>query len=239
MNLADIGLLVFICLIWPLYEYLSIAKTKQACLGSSTQKMQCYRGICVQLFGIGLLTYILIYTGHSVLPKIQWLDTQNLWFYALSVLICIYIVISFSSVKRVADSDTSAKDILAAFESVTWLMPNTKKEANTYIFGVSLSAGINEEIIFRGYLFGLLMTLDLPVMLAMVLSTLPFALLHTYQGIKGMLRVAVVGLVLTLVYWLSESLVLCIVLHSWQDIVSGLIYKSANQKLSDQSAAAD
>jgi len=85
---------------------------------------------------------------------------------------------------------------------------------------VSLSAGIVEEVLWRGYLIWYL-TQHLPLWSAATLSTLGFGLAHAYQGTENLFRITVVGAVLTVLYLLSGSIWLSIVLHVAVDVLQG------------------
>ena len=55
------------------------------------------------------------------------------------------------------------------------------------------------------------------------LSSILFGLLHSYQGWKGGLRSGVIGLILALLYVLTGSLWIPIILHIVIDINSGML----------------
>jgi membrane protease YdiL (CAAX protease family) len=99
----------------------------------------------------------------------------------------------------------------------------------------SLSAGFCEECIYRGYLIWAFQSL-VGLGGAAALSLLAFAVAHSYQGIKGVLGVAVLGGFFTLVVLISGSLWPAIVLHAVVDICHGLIAWLALRELPGQPA---
>ncbi len=78
---------------------------------------------------------------------------------------------------------------------------------------------VSEETIFRGYLllrFGATMR---SMSMAVICSSLVFALGHGYEGTAGLATVGVMGIVLALVYLWRQSLVAPMVIHFLQDFV--------------------
>jgi membrane protease YdiL (CAAX protease family) len=99
--------------------------------------------------------------------------------------------------------------------------PHTRTELAWFV-ALSVSAGICEEFIFRGYLIWLLQSV-LGLWGAAAVSVVVFAAAHAYHGAKGVLAVAVVGSLLTLVVLISGSLVPAMVAHVRSDVGEGLV----------------
>jgi membrane protease YdiL (CAAX protease family) len=116
------------------------------------------------------------------------------------------------------------------------LVPQTAPERR-WAGGVSFTAGIAEEILYRGFLIAAGTQLyGLPTALAAVAALALFGAAHAYQGRKGMINATAVGVALTLVYLLSGSLLLVMVLHVCQDLVALLLipaHPSAPQPTND------
>lgn len=102
-------------------------------------------------------------------------------------------------------------------------MPFTARERRLWV-GVSIAAGVSEEISYRGVLTPLLaLALGSPRLGALV-SALAFGGAHAVQGVYGAL---VSFLVALLFQWLtawSGSLLPAIVVHATFDVVSGFAY---------------
>ncbi len=112
-----------------------------------------------------------------------------------------------------------AAAIRRGFSTLPGFLPNTGAERAAFIL-VSLSAGVCEEILFRGFLIRLFHggALAVPAAGALVVSSLLFGLGHLYQGVKGVLSTAVAGLVMGLLFLLSGNLIPAIVLHALLDL---------------------
>lgn len=103
------------------------------------------------------------------------------------------------------------------------IVPRTPAERR-WAVGVALTAGITEEVVFRGLLIAVGTQLyGLPLAVAVAASLALFVAGHTYQGRRGMVGVAVLGGLFTMVYLTSGSLLLAIVLHVCQDLLALLL----------------
>jgi len=104
------------------------------------------------------------------------------------------------------------------------LLPATRIERWLYA-GVSVSAGVCEELVFRGFVRFYLQGFGVPILLIVLLSALIFGMAHWYQGWKGAAQTALLGAVLMALYVLSNSLVPCVVFHALVDLRILLIYR--------------
>jgi uncharacterized protein len=89
--------------------------------------------------------------------------------------------------------------------------------------GLSLSAGIAEEIVFRSFLIAALLYASGSMTVAVVVSIVIFAASHAYQGWTGVLRVGILGLVLTIPFLVTGSVYPSIIAHAALDILAGLV----------------
>ena len=103
-------------------------------------------------------------------------------------------------------------------------LPHDRRELRLFL-GVAVTAGVCEEILFRGFLVWYL-SLLVPGGWALVLSAALFGMAHAYQGTRGILQTAAVGLVLVLLYAFSGSLWVPILLHGFIDANSGILAHS-------------
>jgi membrane protease YdiL (CAAX protease family) len=101
---------------------------------------------------------------------------------------------------------------------VAALLPRTPAERRMFV-GVALTAGVAEEIVFRGFLLVYLTdVLTVPLGVAMVVSAALFGLAHSYQGAVGVLLTGLAGYWLAGMYVLTGSLVLPVVVHALVDL---------------------
>lgn len=113
-------------------------------------------------------------------------------------------------------SDLYPKDIASAKELFGFpvkYLPNTGREFGIFTLYI-INGVIFEELIARQLMFHILhSTLHLNGDALVVISALLFAVLHVYQGWKGVLSNFVVGLILGKIFLLQEDLLYPIVLH--------------------------
>ena len=117
---------------------------------------------------------------------------------------------------------SSAETMQRAHEelgSLRALLPHTDRESR-WFGGVAFTAGICEEVLYRGFLPWLL-AVTMPVPAAYALAVLVFALGHAYQGVGGMVKTAILGSLMALMTWLGGSLLPAIVLHVAVDLING------------------
>jgi membrane protease YdiL (CAAX protease family) len=102
---------------------------------------------------------------------------------------------------------------------VAALLPRTPRERKAFV-AVAVTAGIAEEIVFRGFLLVYLTEVFPPVTLgaAMVVSSLLFGLAHSYQGVLGVLLTGLAGYWLAGLFVLTGSLLLPAVVHALVDL---------------------
>jgi membrane protease YdiL (CAAX protease family) len=105
------------------------------------------------------------------------------------------------------------------------LIPRTRGEMTAFT-ALSVSAGICEEILYRGLLMGALQSV-VGLWPAVIVSSVIFGLGHAYQGSAGILKTGLIGLVMALLVVFSGSLWIAILVHAVLDIASGRIMSAA------------
>ena len=118
-------------------------------------------------------------------------------------------------------AQASLEKQLESQPNVRMLLPATVREARVFI-GLAITAGICEEVLYRGYLLWYLQSLGLGRG-AVVVAIVAFGLGHAIQGIRGIVGTSVAGAVFMGLYLLTGSLVAPIVLHATVDLANGLM----------------
>ena len=87
---------------------------------------------------------------------------------------------------------------------------------------VSLTAGICEEALFRGYLMTRLRILfkSDSWIIPLIVSSILFGVAHGYQGLNGMILLSIYGAILGGIYIYTKSLWPAIIVHSLQDLLA-------------------
>ena len=102
------------------------------------------------------------------------------------------------------------------------LLPRTGSERVLFVF-LSISAGLGEELAYRGFLVPVLAQLLGGPWPAALLSSALFGVLHAYQGWLGVMRTACLGLVLASSFIVTGVLWPAILAHAMLDILAGLV----------------
>jgi len=103
-----------------------------------------------------------------------------------------------------------------------FLLPHAAVELAVWI-ALSISAGICEETIFRGYLQRQLIVFTKSVPSGILLTAAVFGAGHAYQGSRMTVVIAVYGLMFGLLAHRRGSVRPGMIAHAWQDSLSGLV----------------
>ena len=105
---------------------------------------------------------------------------------------------------------------------VGFLVPSTTLELLVWVL-LSATAGICEEIIFRGYLQRQFGAVTRSTLAGALLSAVVFGASHGYEGGPRMLLIGVYGLMFGLLAWWRKSLRPGMIAHAWHDAFSGAV----------------
>ena len=177
-------------------------------------------GVPPQAIGLGRLRL-----GDQLLPR-----NLSLVVVVLALGLIAYCVFDLLRLRRSASYRASVNEKLRSVtvpSSVAAIMPETDSQKRLYGV-VALSAGVTEEILYRGFLLFVLAA-GIPVIGiwgSVLISSALFALGHLYQGPSGMIRTLVIGLIMCLIYLASGTLVLGMLLHTLIDAVGVVLRPS-------------
>jgi len=132
-----------------------------------------------------------------------------------------FVALQTSVAVKVARLSSPNDKLRAQLGSVAAISPHKASELPAF-FCVSLTAGFCEELLFRGFLVWVLQPL-FGLWLAVALSALLFGVAHAYQGLTGVIRTGLFGLVFTAIVLLTRSLWPAIVLHAVVDAMGGVL----------------
>jgi membrane protease YdiL (CAAX protease family) len=101
------------------------------------------------------------------------------------------------------------------------ILPRTTNEMLVFL-GVAVTAGIWEELVYRGFLIWFI-TPYAGAIAAVAISSLIFGLGHAYQGWRGAVRTFILGAVFALAYVLTRSLWWVMAAHALVDLWGGTL----------------
>lgn len=144
----------------------------------------------------------------------------------------------WSNWKDVARDIILCVPFLFVWEGAAWLMhrlmgPDQAKSINTLLpqstleivlwIAVSISAGICEEIVFRGYFQKQFAAYTNSILMGVLLQGIVFGLGHSYQGVKQVIIISVLGILYGAFAAWRKSLRPAMIAHAWTDIYSGYL----------------
>jgi membrane protease YdiL (CAAX protease family) len=131
----------------------------------------------------------------------------------------VVIVLLLTQLRAVYQSAEARRSILRQTQKLEVLLPHDALEAR-WFGALSITAGICEETLYRGFLIAYLNTF-VGLAAAWVISSLIFGVAHSYQGSGGVAKTGVVGAILGGLYLFTGTLWVPMALHATQDLVAG------------------
>ncbi len=224
MNLFDhLNVLVFTCL-YPIYVFFAYRKVKNDLIENKPGiRIGDYKETIFWLWLLCIIT-IVIWISNDRLLNVLRLDFSFSWVVLISILLFVITPFLFLLLFRsIRNDDKQRESIKEKFDSVdaNEFLPRSKKEFKWFVF-LSITAGICEELLFRGFLIWYFETLG-NTLLAIVISSILFGAAHSYQGVKGFFRSGFFGLILALILIWTDSLLIPIYLHIAGDVYNGIV----------------
>lgn len=189
-----------------------------AVVRDSEARLHFYRSAIISQWALALITLAVIWNADS--DFLSTLFTSELTADSLLIvgLAALALMSQSPLVPFVRSRMEHSRSIRKMLYPMRNILPRTDAEGSLWI-SVSLTAGICEEILFRGFLFYYAQSIiGLEAAGAVALSTAVFAFGHLYQGTANMLRVAVVGAILGIVFAVTSNLIYCMALHALLDL---------------------
>jgi membrane protease YdiL (CAAX protease family) len=235
----------YLLLLIPILEFLAYRKYKQQIADKTFSKQTFYNSTFIELWTpvIGVMVLLLIgeiklhNIGLNAIAVNAFSINSFLFISAailavlpvLLILLSIYQYIGIKSnvafrdaymaaVKKQVNSNDNHSNILNA------ILPMNMKEKIQWLF-LSITAGVTEEILFRGFLiyFFHYAFPNIPIPYLLLLQAVPFSLMHLYQGTKGVLTTFFMGIVFGLYVVVFGSIIPGIIIHMLVDLSASLI----------------
>jgi membrane protease YdiL (CAAX protease family) len=137
------------------------------------------------------------------------------WIVSLALLFVLRVALGTIDIHHLAKSQEDTLKLLGP------LAPHSYLEAGFWVV-LSISAGLFEEIIFRGYFQRQFLGLTRNAAFGIIASGIVFGLAHGYQGARLMVAIAVFGMLFGVMAHLRKSLRPGMMAHAFQDSIAGL-----------------
>ena len=103
-----------------------------------------------------------------------------------------------------------------------WMLPESARERALFVL-LSISAGIGEEIAYRGFLIPALERASGSVVLAVAVSSIAFGMMHGYQQTVGAMRASLLGALLAVPFVVTGSVLPSMLAHAFYDVLAGVL----------------
>ena len=199
-------LFIFVSMIiFPLIGYLryqSILEKLQSDQGFNRIKI--YLGTIYTQWSLALFCLVLWWYSSRTWPQLGF-STQfsNTWWIAAIAVVLVIVLLTVQLFSVSSLSEKASKQIFTQVKQQLPFMPTNSKEAS-YFNLLGLTAGIVEELLWRGYLIWYL-SHYVNYWQALLISLLAFTLAHSYQGVSQLYKVGLVGGLLTGVIWFKRK----------------------------------
>jgi len=222
MTIIDNLLVLAFAILYPLYAFFVYRRIKSDLSANKPGvRVRDYRETIAWLWAFAIAALVAWwYQDRSLL--LLGLGLPSEWPAWLGLLLVAMLTIFlFLQLGKLAGDEDQRQSIAEQLSKgpVTEFLPRTQKEMKWFLL-LSITAGICEEILFRGFLIWYFQQVS-NTAVAVILSSVLFGVAHSYQGIQGGLRAGIMGLVVALSYIFSGSLWVPVFLHIVGDIYSG------------------
>lgn len=239
MNDLAFGLwivIIFTLLYEPIVGYISFQKFRVTVKKNKEARSNYYKFIMIGLwiptiFILLLVIFTELNLNHIgiTLPIINTdtlgpLSTYVVLIVALFYLcIILYYFVGYYMSDKIRDQLMQAKEKELSKEGFSEIIPITKKEKKLWNY-VSLTAGITEEIIYRGFLIFAFSYIfpNYSIWFIILFASLLFGFAHTYQGLSGVVKTTIVGALFSMLYIGLNSILPIIIFHFLIDLVAKL-----------------
>lgn len=224
MDVAQGALALFIVLLLPLLGRGNMAALRNN-PGEPT-RLAVYRHGVLSLWAAAIAVLVLepgwhLFVGNA-LPAHVWPGEHRLLVSVAVVAVCAFFMVTTGQGLACLRSAARRRQVAPAFARLRYLLPVSRTERRWWIL-LSLSAGICEELLYRGFLLHCLsgewpgrLHLGLPA--AWALGALAFGLAHLYQGWRGVAASTAMGLVFGLLAIGTGNLFLPMFVHALIDL---------------------
>ena len=223
LTVFDLLVITAIVIVWPVYSYIELKRHSIEKLREDPNlRLHSYNLTMAQLWGLTIAIMAIWLWAERPLAQLGFRHELDLPTIVAWGAAGVFILFSASQLLLVMTHEGSrtklAQQLSEVGELTSLLMPRTGQEYRRSM-GVSITAGIAEEIIFRGYLIWVF-SLFIHPWIAGALSVCVFVFLHRYQSKAGLIQVALFAVVSTVMILASGSLWPVIVMHVLVDMLN-------------------
>lgn len=221
MTSIDHLLLIILAVVHPVVGYFSFQRLlRRIDAGEVIDRSNLYRmTIAGQWVLFALTVGAWLFQGRN-LQTLGFSLTTDIPLFIGACLTVLGIVLLLTQIRQIRSApNEEIRNVRAQLGNLEIIIPRNGNELLRF-YGLSLTAGIVEETLWRGFMIWYFSQF-MPVWTAAMISVIGFGIAHAYQGVANLPKVTMVGAVFAGLYLLTGSLWLPIVLHAAVDILQG------------------
>jgi membrane protease YdiL (CAAX protease family) len=240
MTPVDHAYALLIAVIYPLTGFVNYRRLlRRVAAGAPVNRPKLYRATVLSHWLL-FLVCLALWAGSGRPWTELGFGLQPAPLFALAIILTIagiaLLLLQLRQVKFASQDEIDA--IKSQLGRLSIMLPRNGGELARF-YGLSVTAGIVEEALWRGFLIWYFSQF-MPLWVAAVVSGIGFGLAHAYQGFSNLPKIIVVGTVFAALFILSGSLWLPMILHAAVDILQGrLAYDVLTRNGSGGSPSAD
>jgi uncharacterized protein len=227
---------IFLIVAVPIWDHFETKRLKTS--SDPRVKIQSYQktvgwlwaGSVVACIALGLHTVLTI---HRDAGEASWLPGSGFIIGFMGAAL----VALFLPIVLIMRSETTRARIAKSLEKLNFILPKTAEERRWFAL-VAITAGVCEEVLYRGFLIHYFRELPVSIGLigALILSSCVFGFAHLYQGAVGIVQTTILGAIFGLIFIVTGSLLLPMILHALIDLRILLILKADGRSLSSEAS---
>lgn len=228
MSVFDLALLLVLAVGLPILGRIETRRLEQAvAAGRGGVRVAFYRGtVLLQWVLVAALAFDWWRRDRSAVEI--GLTVEAGWRFWLALAIALAGSVALYLQLLAARRPENRESIAEQFESNDYMMPHDRRELGWWS-ALSLTAGVCEQILYRGFMSWLFEPY-LGFWGAAAGAVLLFGLGHVYQGLLGALKTAAFGAVAMALYLIGGSLLPPMILHVVMDLVVGRMGMAVRKK---------
>lgn len=215
-------LAIFLIVGTPLWDWYEIPRLKART--APRKKIRFYQKIVAASWACATIAFITIgwTAAVAIQPRVDeaaWLSSRaRAGVFLLGLMAGLLIVILLPALLALRNEKLRTRAGKAA-KRLAFLLPSTGEERRWWWL-VCITAGICEEVVYRGFLLHYfhVMPFHLSLAWALAVSSVIFGMGHLYQGVAGAVQTVVIGFVLGTMFLMTGNLLLPIVVHAVMDL---------------------
>jgi uncharacterized protein len=224
MDGLDHALAFTIAVALPTYGYLTFPRVRRKLQEDRPGvRVHLYRRTMIWQWSAAAFVLVLwLGRGRSLAELgLGWPGTSGTW---IALLLALAVAGTMTwQLRMLAGHPELHPELRERLEKMAPFLPRSPTEAS-WFFGVALTAGVCEELLFRGFLLTWAASFMGPAV-AVVFTAVVFGLGHLYQGASGVAKTTAAGLVAGGLCTLGGTLWVPMLLHAFVDVHGGMVYR--------------